>query len=229
MLLVCKEGDRYHVGATQPLVRILDGNGCHGAVGLFGCNRATDDAGQNVQNPAAQTTPKADNAGKPIEGQLVSRKTSDSSKFVNSVSFDPPNEDELGPPDLTCTGKSTAKIFEAIQNQLWDKVVFTNEAGKRIRYHAVLATDLGEIHADLLGDIAPNHVCNFVCLARSGYFDDMKFYYSLNSKVEDNFVAYIETGCPRGTGESGSGSIGYWLKPEYSDKVSHEEGVLAPA
>ena len=54
----------------------------------------------------------------------------------------------------------------------------------------------------------------------------MSFYYSINRKVEDQTVAYIESGCPRGTGEFGSGSIGYWLKPEISEKASHEEGII---
>jgi cyclophilin family peptidyl-prolyl cis-trans isomerase len=44
--------------------------------------------------------------------------------------------------------------------------------------------------------------------------------------VEDNTVAYIETGCPRGTGEPGSGSIGYWLRKEIDPKLTHGEGVV---
>ena len=41
----------------------------------------------------------------------------------------------------------------------------------------------------------------------------------------DNRFAYLESGCPLGTGEFGSGSIGYWLKPELSDK-KHETGTV---
>jgi cyclophilin family peptidyl-prolyl cis-trans isomerase len=183
---------------------------------LLGCNREKE---QHAQAPTVQTAPKIDNAGKPIAGQLVSsQRILGLPKFAEAVSF--------GPPDKTCTGKNTGKIFEMIQNDLWDKAVLTNNDGKRVRYQAVLATELGEIHFDLLGDIAPNHVRNFVCLARAGYYDNMKFYNSVNETVVDNRVAYIETGCPRGTGESGSGSIGYWLKPEFSDKVTHDEGVV---
>ena len=39
-------------------------------------------------------------------------------------------------------------------------------------------------------------------------------------------VAVLCESRPRGTGEPGSGSIGYWLKPEISEKLTHEEGVL---
>src|SRR5262249_49269334 len=33
-------------------------------------------------------------------------------------------------------------------------------------------------------------------------------------------------GCPMGTGQPGCGSIGYWMKPEFSDDVKHEEGSV---
>src|SRR2546423_328371 len=56
--------------------------------------------------------------------------------------------------------------------------------------------------------------------------DGMAFYRSINRKVEDNPVAFIEAGCPLGTGDFGNGSIGYWLKPEISQKHTHQEGVL---
>src|SRR5262249_12321190 len=36
----------------------------------------------------------------------------------------------------------------------------------------------------------------------------------------------IEAGCPLGTGEPGLGSIGYWMKPEVSDKVRHVPGTV---
>ena len=39
-------------------------------------------------------------------------------------------------------------------------------------------------------------------------------------------VHMLEAGCPLGTGETKSGSIGYWLKQEFTpgDKMTHEEG-----
>jgi len=35
----------------------------------------------------------------------------------------------------------------------------------------------------------------------------------------------VQAGCPVGTGEVPSGSIGYWLKPEFN-KEQHEEGTV---
>ena len=47
--------------------------------------------------------------------------------------------------------------------------------GKRIEYTATLETDLGTIEIALLPDVAPNHVRNFVALARAGYYDGLSF------------------------------------------------------
>src|SRR5207249_10224074 len=44
--------------------------------------------------------------------------------------------------------------------------------------------------------------------------------------VDGKTFAYLEGGCPRGTGEVGYGSIGYWLRPEFSDMAKHEVGSI---
>jgi peptidyl-prolyl cis-trans isomerase B (cyclophilin B) len=175
-----------------------------------------------------QPAPKKDNNGKPVPARPAARtNTPLLLPFKDAVILgnDVP-AGEMPPPDMTCTGKNTIKIFENISTNLWDKVTFTDKDGKRIRYTTVIATDLGVIHVNLDGDSAPNHVRSFVCLARAGYYDGMAFYYSINRQVGDTTVAYIEAGCPRGTGELGSGSIGYWLRPEFNRRLSHDEGVL---
>jgi peptidyl-prolyl cis-trans isomerase B (cyclophilin B) len=195
-------------------------------VGLAGCKKDGDEASKK-DAPAVQVEAKKDNNGKTIQGQTVGlEKAPKLLPFKEAVVLDPPPEGELQPPDATYTGKNAVKIFETIANDLWDKVNFRDNDGRRIRYQAIVATDLGDIHVDLHGNLAPNHVRSFVCLAKTGYYDGMAFYYSINRKIEDNTVAYIEAGCPRGTREIGSGSIGYWLRKESSEKLTHEEGVL---
>lgn len=188
---------------------------------LAGCNKHADEVKEPTPLPV-----KVDNAGKPIEVQPVSRAKQTRGTFKDAVILDPPPEDEQRPPDMTYTGKDVAKIYESVADDLWDKVSFKDEKGNPIRYQAVLTTELGNIEIDLNSDAAPNHVRSFICLAKAGYYDDMVFYYSINRSVEDTPVSYIETGCPRGTGEYGSGSIGYWLRPEISDKLKHEEGAV---
>ena len=191
-------------------------------VGLAGCQKEAD------PKPGARVEVRKDNDGKPIPGVTVSRASMPPLlPFKDAVILNTtPPDGEQKPPDVTHTGKNTVKIFETIANDLWDKVNFSDNKGRPIRYQAIVATELGDIHIDLHGHLAPNHVRSFVCLAKAGYYDGMAFYYSIDRTVVDSTVAYIETGCPRGTAEIGSGSIGYWLRKELSGKLAHDEGVV---
>jgi peptidyl-prolyl cis-trans isomerase B (cyclophilin B) len=197
-------------------------------IGLAGCKKSADEADkQGLPRSPSQVEAKKDNNGKTIRAQAVAlERLPKLLSFKDAVILDPPPEGESRPPNKTYTGKNAVKIFETIANDLWDKVNFTDNDGRRIKYQAIVATELGDIHIALHGKIAPNHVRSFVCLAKTGYYDGMAFYYSINRKVGDDTVAYIEAGCPRGTGQVGSGSIGYWLRRELSDKLTHEEGVV---
>ncbi len=196
---------------------------------LAGCKKDGDAENQkDAPKPNVQVEPKKDNQGKTIPAHPVGlAKGQKLLSFPEAVILtDNPPENELRPPNKTHTGKNAVKIFEVIANDLWAKTTFTNDNGQAIRYQAHITTEVGEIHLDLHGDAAPNHVRSFVCLAKAGYYDGMSFYYSLNRMVEDSTIAFIEAGCPRGTGEAGSGSIGYWLRPEIHSKLRHEEGVI---
>lgn len=189
---------------------------------LTGCDKQEDKGAK----PNAHVAPK-DNNSKAIEAKPVARaKALELPTFDKSVIIDPAPQGEMRPPDLSINGKKVAKIFEAVANDLWDKANFRDSDGRRVKYQALLATELGDIQIDLYGDIAPNHVRSFVALIRAGYYDGMKFYYTFNHEVEGVPVGYIESGCPKGTGEDGYGSVGYWLRPEFSDKVTHEPGTI---
>ena len=70
------------------------------------------------------------------------------------------------------------------------------EADKR--YHAVIKTDKGEMTIELLSEVAPRAVNNFVFLARDGFYEDNQFH-----RVMRDFM--IQGGCPRGDGTGGPG------------------------
>lgn len=195
------------------------------AVVLPGCKKG-EEAKQG--EPAPAVVQAVDNNGKVVQARPTSRtKLPPLLPFKDAVIWDDAApRGELGPPDFTCTGKKTSDILLSIANELWDKADFTDGKGNRVRYQATIKTELGDIQIDLLGDAAPNHVRNFVCLSKAGYYDGMSFYYSLHRQIEDFPTGYIETGCPRGTREFGSGSIGYWLRPEHYKQLTHEAGVL---
>ena len=78
-------------------------------------------------------------------------------------------------------------------------------------------------------DLAPNHVRNFVALALVHYYDGLVFERTVHGRSEEEpatEIEIIEGGCPLGTGDLGYGSIGYWLKSEFS-KEPFEAGTVA--
>jgi peptidyl-prolyl cis-trans isomerase B (cyclophilin B) len=131
-------------------------------------------------------------------------------------------------PAKTRAGKSVGKLYLEVV-RLWDSVAFTTPAGKRLRYTATVETELGRIEIALRPDLAPNHVRNFVALAGAGYYDGLVFERTLQQESEakpGEKAELVEAGCPLGAGQPGYGSIGYWLKPEFSAQAAHEAGTV---
>jgi cyclophilin family peptidyl-prolyl cis-trans isomerase len=84
-------------------------------------------------------------------------------------------------------------------------------------YVATIKTNKGDIVADLYPKDAPQHVNNFVFLARDGFYNNLTFH-----RVVPSFV--IQGGDPLGTG---TGGPGYTVPPEIKGK--HTQGALAMA
>jgi peptidyl-prolyl cis-trans isomerase B (cyclophilin B) len=85
---------------------------------------------------------------------------------------------------------------------------------------AVIHTSKGDIKINLLADIAPVTVANFVNLATNGFYDNLNFH-----RVIPNFM--IQGGCPNG---SGTGGPGYRFEDECSSQARHDgPGVLSMA
>ena len=146
--------------------------------------------------------------------------------FAEAVSENSP-EDQLPPPDETLNRLSTGVVRFQVQ-KLWDRIAFTNAAGKKLAYSAILDTEFGPITIAFRSDIAPNHVRNFVALAQAGFYDGLLFERVIEQQGDgpDSKLELIEGGCPAGTGEPGIGHLGYWVYPEISDTVKHEPGTV---
>ncbi len=135
------------------------------------------------------------------------------------------------PPDMTMTGKPTFKIFEAVQKS-WDTIRFVDAAGKPIHCTAVIETNFGNVEIELKPESAPNHVRNFIALAKAGYYDGLLFDRIKHEETTGTDgkpeleLHMVEAGCPVGAGNVPSGSIGYWLKEEFNEKEKHEEGTV---
>ncbi|HLN31790.1 MAG TPA: peptidylprolyl isomerase [Gemmataceae bacterium] len=146
--------------------------------------------------------------------------------FAEATRNEPPPEWER-PPDLTLAGKSVGTLYTEVV-RLWEGIRFTTDSGQPISYTASIDTELGPIEISLRPELAPNHVRNFIALARAGYYDGLVFERTVREKPDDQSdgdVEVLEGGCPLGRGDIGLGSIGYWLKPEFT-KEPHEVGTV---
>ncbi len=81
-----------------------------------------------------------------------------------------------------------------------------------------VTTAKGDIVFELLPDVAPITVSNFVYLTEGGYYDGLKFH-----RREEGFV--IQGGDPLG---NGTGGPGYSIPAEFND-VKHDRGMVAMA
>ncbi len=103
---------------------------------------------------------------------------------------------------------------------------FTKEEIKRMaETKAVIETKFGEIEIKFFPDVAPNHVNNFIELAKKGFYDGTTFH-----RVIPGFM--IQGGDPNSKdpdkSKHGMGGPGYQLKAEFNDKP-HKRGILSMA
>ncbi|KAF9431601.1 RING-type E3 ubiquitin-protein ligase ppil2 [Entomortierella beljakovae] len=89
--------------------------------------------------------------------------------------------------------------------------------------YASIATNFGKINIELFCDLTPKTCYNFIMLAKSGYYKNVKFHRKIK-----NFM--LQGGDPTGTGRGGES---YWkenFKDEIRGKVSHNaRGILSMA
>lgn len=114
------------------------------------------------------------------------------------------------------SGSSAANVKPADRNDMYQAAPpMTIDANKT--YRATIETGKGNIVMDLYPKDAPQHVNNFVFLARQGFYDGLSFH-----RYEPGFV--IQGGDPLG---QGTGGPGYTIPPEI--KRPHPAGALAMA
>jgi cyclophilin family peptidyl-prolyl cis-trans isomerase len=207
------------------------------SVGIIGCSKkpaAREAAAPNPERSPSAVAAPIDPPANPSPDAPLPPPPNDEQHlpFIKAVhtADDPPPNVSI-PPDKTVSGKAVGKLYVDVV-KIWDSIRFVNAQGQKIDYSATIETDLGTIEIALRPDIAPNHVRNFIALAKIGYYDGLCFDRVRSEKAEDDggkVLDSVEAGCPLGTGETVSGSIGYWLYPEIAApeaKVTHEEGTV---
>jgi peptidyl-prolyl cis-trans isomerase B (cyclophilin B) len=130
------------------------------------------------------------------------------------------------PPDQTLAGKPAAKLASDVR-KLWPTI---NLASDPVPPRATIETELGTIEITFNAQAAPNHVRNFLALAKTGYFDGLVFERTITQVVvtADGLnmpFELITAGCPAGEGSPGRGHLGYFVKPEETT-TKHDTGTV---
>jgi peptidyl-prolyl cis-trans isomerase B (cyclophilin B) len=87
---------------------------------------------------------------------------------------------------------------------------------------ATIETTLGSMTVEFWPDVAPNHVQNFITLAKQGFYEGVIFH-----RVIRDFM--IQGGDPTGTGTGSNGNVR--IKAEFNRRPDrgHSRGVLSMA
>ena len=116
-------------------------------------------------------------------------------------------------------------FITSIVEGMGDKKFTPKEIKKMLETKAVIETKLGDIEIKFFPDVAPNHVSNFIGLAKKGFYDGTIFH-----RVIPGFM--IQGGDPNtknpDRSQHGMGGPGYAVKAEFNEKP-HKRGVLSMA
>ena len=113
----------------------------------------------------------------------------------------------------------------AAYGEMKDKKFTKEEIKKMADTKAVIETKFGKIELKFFPEVAPNHVNNFIELAKKGFYDGTTFH-----RVIPGFM--IQGGDPNSKNPDksmhGMGGPGYTVKAEFNDKA-HKRGILSMA
>jgi len=110
-------------------------------------------------------------------------------------------------------------------SEVKEKKFTPEEIKKMADTKAVIETKFGNIELKFFPEVAPNHVNNFIELAKKGFYDGTTFH-----RVIPGFM--IQGGDPNSKNpdksKHGMGGPGYTIKAEFNDKP-HKRGTLSMA
>ena len=126
---------------------------------------------------------------------------------------------------IFCTVMAVVFLASMASAEMKSKKFTQEEIKKMADTKAVIETKFGNIELKFFPEVAPNHVNNFIELAKKGFYDGTIFH-----RVIPGFM--IQGGDPNSRDANkathGTGGPGYTVKAEFSDKP-HKRGTLSMA
>jgi peptidyl-prolyl cis-trans isomerase B (cyclophilin B) len=119
----------------------------------------------------------------------------------------------------------TLFMSESFSQEVRHRKFSSEEVKKMSEQRAIIHTNLGDIALKFFPEVAPNHVNNFIELAKKGFYNGTTFH-----RVVPKFV--IQGGDPNSKNpdcsKHGLGGPGYQIKAEFNKKP-HRRGTLSMA
>jgi len=119
----------------------------------------------------------------------------------------------------------TLFMSQSFSQEVRYKKFSSEEVKKMSEQQAIIHTTLGDITLKFFPEVAPNHVNNFIELAKKGFYNGTTFH-----RVAPKFV--IQGGDPNSKNpdrsKHGMGGPGYQIKAEFNNKP-HRRGTLSMA
>lgn len=116
-------------------------------------------------------------------------------------------------------------LVQSVHGEMKDRKFTQEEIKKMAETKAVIETKFGNIELKFFPEVAPNHVNNFIELAKKGFYDGTTFH-----RVIPGFM--IQGGDPNtkspDRSKHGMGDPGYKIKAEFNNK-QHKRGILSMA
>jgi peptidyl-prolyl cis-trans isomerase B (cyclophilin B) len=116
-------------------------------------------------------------------------------------------------------------VSNALGGKPLHKTFDEKEIEKMAETKAIIETQFGKMELRFFPEVAPNHVDNFITLAKKGFYDGTTFH-----RVIPGFM--IQGGDPNSKSEDrsrhGTGGPGHNVKAEFNDRP-HKKGTLSMA
>ncbi len=116
-------------------------------------------------------------------------------------------------------------VIQSASAEIKGKKITKGDIKKMAETNAIIETKFGNIELKFFPDVAPNHVKNFIELAKKGFYDGTTFH-----RVIPGFM--IQGGDPNSKNPDksghGMGGPGHALKAEFNAKP-HKRGILSMA
>ncbi len=207
------------------------------ASGVAGCGKGNENAGKpDEAKPPTMSVANSESGDAKTKATEPAEPDRMHQPFEQAITEGVPSDAGVAlPPPFTLAGLNCGELNLQAQ-KIWNTIKFVGADAKKQTYLIEFevgqgSNPLGTIEILMRPELAPNHVRNFVALAMLHYYDGLHIDRIVRQQgmTEDGKVSklvLLEAGSPVANADPAASNLGYWLRPEFSQEVKHEEGTV---